>query len=86
MDAQLLERLTNVLERAWTAPGAPAQGPARDQFKTPQYNGQGDVDYFISQFQMGGSLQQPGFTCVKPSRKRPETVESQKHWMASSTH
>ena len=46
---QLLGRLTEVLERMWTAPQRPQAAPAAN-FKTPQCDGQGDIEYFIQQF------------------------------------
>ena len=42
-----LGRLADILERMWTAPG-PMQ---REPFKAPQYNGHGDVEYFIQHYQ-----------------------------------
>lgn len=42
------DRLTEVLERLAARPMLPTPAP---QFKAPQYNGQGDVEYFISRFE-----------------------------------
>ena len=42
------DRLTEGLERLAGRPMLPAPAP---QFKAPQYNGQGDVEYFISRFE-----------------------------------
>ena len=41
-----LNRLADVLERLWAE-----RGTAREQFKAPQYDGRGDVEYFIQHFQ-----------------------------------
>ena len=55
--AGMLGRLTDVLERVLTAvppqPQAPAPVPVpqRDPFKAPQFDGTGDVNYFIRQFE-----------------------------------
>ena len=45
--ADPMTRLTAVLERLVAAPRA---APHREEFKTPQYTGEGDVEYFIRQF------------------------------------
>ena len=42
------DRLTEGLERLACRPMLPAHAP---QFKAPQYNGQGYVEYFISRFE-----------------------------------
>ena len=42
------DRLTEVLERL---AGRPVLPPPVQQFRAPQYNGQGDVEYFISRFE-----------------------------------
>ena len=42
------DRLTEVLERLAGRPVVPAPAP---QFRAPQYNGQGDVEYFVSRFE-----------------------------------
>ena len=42
------DRLTEVLERLAGRPVLPAPAP---QFRAPQYNGQGDVEYFVSRFE-----------------------------------
>ena len=42
------DRLTEILERLAVRPQLPALAP---QFKAPQYNGQGDIEYFISRFE-----------------------------------
>ena len=42
------DRLREVLERLAARPVLPAPAP---QFKAPQYNGQSDVEYFISRFE-----------------------------------
>ena len=42
------DRLVEVLERLAVRPIPPAHVP---QFKAPQYNGQGDIEYFINRFE-----------------------------------
>ena len=42
------DRFADVLERLTGRPMLPAPGP---QFKAPKYNGQGDIEYFISRFE-----------------------------------
>ena len=46
-ETAMLGRLTDILERMWDAP----RPEARPHFKAPQYEGSGDIDYFIQQFQ-----------------------------------
>ena len=46
--AESFDRLAEVLERVVTAQQPVV--PARDRFKAPEYDGSGDVDYFIQQF------------------------------------
>ena len=48
-NAQVLGRLTEVLERMWIEPRATINPPIR-QFKAPQFDRNGDVEYFIRQF------------------------------------
>ena len=43
-----LGRLVEILERLWTDRGPEAN---REQFKAPQFDGRGDVEYFIQHFQ-----------------------------------
>ena len=50
-DGQMFGWLADVLQRMHEAPGpAVGAGHGRDPFKAPQYDGQGDVEYFIQQF------------------------------------
>ena len=51
---RMFERLTEALERGFTANQPQPPAPVvhfRDAFKAPEFDGTGDVDYFIRQFQ-----------------------------------